>query len=93
MLTVVGRVDRLAYVADLGRDLCTWDDTSGHLELDGREVVLREARAVAATAAHGHRDERRWRSSWSHGLIAITRQALVTKFGHCPVVFLWADPM
>ena len=62
---VVGRVYCVAYIAYMGRNLCTRNDTTGNLELDCGQVVLREARADTPTADHRDSDERSRRASRS----------------------------
>lgn len=80
MVLVVGRLNSVANVADLGRDLCARDDTTGDMELNGSPFILCQARAVAAAAAHRHSDECNGRAPRSHGLVAIIRQAAVRRF-------------
>ena len=77
---MVGCIDSVADIADMGRDLRAWNDAAGHMEFYHRAAVLREACAGASTTAHGGSYERGWGTVGAHGVVAVFGSAAVRVF-------------
>src|SRR5882757_2458042 len=59
---VVGRIDCLADIVDMGRGLCPRNVASRDMEFHQRATLFREAHPATTTANHGHNVECRWGS-------------------------------
>lgn len=74
---MVGSVDRMVDLVNMGRDLRARNDPAGDLEQYGCATILREARTDKAAADHGDRDKRGGRAAWADGVDAVAESASV----------------
>ena len=77
---VVGRIDRLADIVDMGRGLCLRNVASRDMEFYQRAALFREAHAITAAANHGYDVECRRRFVLAHQTKTRTSVQLVPYF-------------